>query len=311
MTERTHDHPPPTPEHPGKVVIAGGSGLLGRHLTAALVQAGHQVVVLSRSPGRGAAAGARVVGWQADAPGPWQAELEGAQAVVNLCGAGIGDARWTAARKRQLMDSRVAPSTALAAACAALSTPPPVLLQASGVGYYGTGEDAVDEDSPPGHDFLARLAIAWEAPLATAHTRTVALRFGVVLDASDGALPRMLLPFRMFAGGPVAGGRQWLSWVHVDDAVAAMRFVLRTPLAGAINVTAPNPVRNAEFAAAAGRALRRPARLPLPGFVLRAALGEQATLVCDGQRALPARLLAAGFSFRYPTIDAALESVCR
>jgi uncharacterized protein (TIGR01777 family) len=139
----------------------------------------------------------------------------------------------------------------------------------------------------------------------------VALRFGVVLDASDGALPRMLLPFRLFAGGPVAGGRQWLSWVHVDDAVAAMRFVLRTPLAGAINVTAPNPVRNAEFAAAVGRALRRPAGLPLPGFVLRAALGEQATLVCDGQRALPARLLAAGFSFRYPTIDAALENVCR
>lgn len=313
MTTPAQEHPPPAPRGPGKVVIAGGSGFIGRRLTPVLQQAGHQVVVLTRSPGRGIADGVREVGWQPNAPGLWQAELNGALAVVNLCGAGIGDARWTDARKRLLLDSRVIPSTALATACATAPEPPPVLLQASGVGYYGTGDDAVDEDSAPGNDFLARLAAAWEAPLdeVGAATRAVALRFGVVLDANQGALPRMLLPFRLFAGGPIAGGRQWLSWVHVDDAVAAVCFALRTPLAGAINVTAPNPVRNAEFAAAAGRALRRPALLPLPGFVLRAALGEQATLVCEGQRALPARLVAAGFQFRHPSIEAALKDICR
>jgi uncharacterized protein len=305
----------------GKVVIAGGSGLIGTHLSASLAAAGHNVVVLTRDPGRWSASrrppsataphGAiRAVGWSPRTPGPWCEELADAAAVINLCGAGIGDRRWTEARKRELIDSRVVPSRALVAACRERSEPP-TLLQASGVGYYGTGERPVDEDCDPGSDFLARLAVAWEAPLDDAPGRTVALRFGVVLDADGGALPRMLLPFRLFTGGPIAGGRQWLSWIHRDDAIAAIRFVLDSPLVGPINVTAPQPVRNAEFAAVAGAVLRRPALLPLPGFVLQGLLGEQATLVCDGQRALPARLEAAGFAFRFPDLRHALTDLTR
>jgi uncharacterized protein len=307
----------------GKVVIAGGSGLIGTHLGADLAAAGHDVVVLTRNPGRRAAppsqpssprpsAGSiRAVAWSPDSPGPWRDELADARAVINLCGAGIADRRWSEARKRELIDSRVVPSRALIAACSAMAAPPPVFLQASGVGYYGTGERPFDEDCEPGNDFLARLAAAWEAPLDDAPGRPVAMRFGVVLDADGGALPRMLLPFRLFTGGPIAGGRQWLSWIHRDDAITAIRFLLDAPIAGPVNVTAPQSVRNAEFAAIAGAVLGRPALLPLSRFVLEAVLGEQATLVCDGQRALPARLEAAGFAFRFPELRHALTDLTR
>lgn len=299
-----------------KVVIAGGSGFIGTPLAVELSTAGYDVVVLSRSPAGVPGSGngpVRTVRWTPDQPGAWQQALSGARAVINLCGAGIGDRRWTARRKRELIDSRVVPSRALVAACRALPQPPEVFLQASGVGYYGShpaGDHTAAEDDPPGDDFLARLAVAWEAPLEDAPARTVALRFGVVLARRGGALPRMLLPFHLFAGGPVAGGRQWLSWIHIADAIAAVRFALERPLVGAVNVTAPEPVRNAEFAATAGAALGRPAVLPLPRFVLQAALGEQATLVCDGQRALPARLEKAGFAFRFRGLRAALTDLC-
>lgn len=165
------------------------------------------------------------------------------------------------------------------------------------------------EDDPPGSDFLSRLATAWEAPLDDTDIRTVSLRFGAVLARDEGALPQMLLPFRMFAGGPVAGGRQWLSWIHIADVVRAIECLLASSVSGPVNVTAPEPIRNADFARAAGDALRRPALLPLPGFLLRLALGEQATLVCDGVRALPARLQRAGFEFRFPDIHAALQDL--
>jgi uncharacterized protein len=300
--------PPPAPAGVGKVVVAGGSGFLGTHLCGALADAGHEVVVLSRQP-RPAAGRVRFVTWTPEISGSWEAALTDAQAVINLCGAGIADRRWSEPRKRTLIDSRVVPSRALIRACQAMTAPPAVLLQASGVGFYGTGETLRDEDAPAGNDFLARLATAWEAPLAEAPTRTVALRFGVVLDRSGGALPRMLLPFRLCMGGPVAGGRQWLSWVHRQDAVDAILFAMRAPLAGPINVTAPNPVRNAEFARIAGAVLHRPARLPLPAFVLQAVLGEQATLICDGQRAVPSRLAGAGFRFRHENLQDALNDL--
>jgi uncharacterized protein len=305
----------------GKVVIAGGSGFIGRHLVPALAAAGHEVVVLGRGAGA-APSGARFVPWQPGHDGAWQQELDGASALVNLCGAGIGDARWTASRKRTLVDSRTLPSQALTAACRRVAHPPEVLLQASGVGYYGTGEQAVDEDAGPGADFLAQLAEAWESPLAdpdlaAAGVRGVRLRFGVVLGRDGGALPRMLLPFRLFAGGPLADGRQWLSWIHVRDVVQAIRFVMTAEaetarvMDGVVNVTAPHPVRNREFAATAAAALHRPALLRMPRALLQALLGEQATLVCDGQQALPARLQRAGFRFEFPTIADALSDLTR
>jgi uncharacterized protein len=310
---------------PGKVVIAGGSGFIGRHLAAALAVAGHEVIVLGRAsssgrPPRSDGTTPRFVDWLPGTDGPWQQELAGAAAVINLCGASIGNGRWTPARKQILIDSRTVPSQALVAACIRLDDPPALLLQASGVGYYGTGEPARDEDSPAGDDYLAQLAIAWEAPLRELAThdgapRGVCLRFGVVLGRDGGALPQMLLPFRLFAGGPIADGRQWLSWIHIGDLIRAIEFIMAAKVdigpGAAINVTAPHPLRNADFARIAGRVLKRPALLRLPRFVLETALGEQATLVCDGQRALPARLQAAGFAFGFPTLEAALSDLMR
>lgn len=298
-----------SPSAAGRVVIAGGSGFIGSRLARHLHEAGFAVTVLSRSQHTDRA-GIRFRRWRPPEPGAWQEELEGATAVVNLCGASL-ERRWTPARKRELVASRTLPSRALVSACAAARQRPAALLQASGVNYYGTGPAERAEDDPPGHDFLARLAVDWEAPLIETDMRTVSLRFGAVLDRNAGALPRMLLPFRLFAGGPIAGGQQWLSWIHIDDAVRAIHFLMDSPLVDAVNVTAPEPVRNAEFAAAAGRALNRPALLPIPGLLLRAVLGEQATLVCDGVHALPAKLQRAGFEFRHPTLDAALADLVR
>jgi uncharacterized protein len=304
----------PIPGEPGHVVVAGGTGFIGSHLIPALSAAGHRVSILSRRAGPGRPSGGgngsvQTVPWDPLAPGPWQETLRGAVAVINLCGASLAGGRWTESRKRTLLESRTVPSQALVDACNALDDPPAVLLQASGVNYYPTGEEEHDEHGHQGTDFLARLASAWEAPLQDTDVRTVSLRFGVVLDSSGGALPQMLLPFRLLVGGPVAGGRQWMSWIHVRDAVAAIRFVMESPMIDAVNVTAPNPVRNAEFAGSAGRAMRRPALLPMPGFLLYAALGEQATLVCDGVRAAPAKLDAAGFEFQFPKIEQALQDL--
>lgn len=302
-----HAERPDADDPPRHVVIAGGTGFIGRHLSRALAGRGDHVTVLSRSD-QADAGRIRYRRWDPDGDG-WQDVLEGADAVVNLCGASIGEGRWTASRKRELVDSRVRPGRALVKAMNNAEAPPRALLQASGVNYYGTGETDRVETDEPGQDFLARLAVDWEAPLADTDHRTVAMRFGVVLDARDGALPQMLLPFRLFAGGPVAGGSQWLSWIHLADVLGAIEFLLTSPLRGPVNVTAPAPVRNADFARSAGAALHRPALLPLPGLVLRAALGEQATLVCDGVRALPARLEQAGFQWRFRDLGAALDDL--
>jgi len=294
----------------GRIVIAGGTGFIGRALCGALAADGHDVVVLSR---RSAARvpHARTVHWDPESvDGPWVETLRNAQAVVNLCGSSIAAGRWTQARKRELVHSRVRPARALLQAIADLDQRPERFLQASGVGYVGTGDKPTDESTGPGNDFLARLAIEWEATLEQAPVPTTALRFGVVLG-HGGALPPMLLPFKLWFGGPVASGRQWLSWIHIDDAVAAIRFAIVRRLDGPLNLTAPAPVRNREFATTAGRVLHRPAWLPLPALALRLALGEQATLLCDGQHAAPARLLEAGFRFRHPTLESALLDLCR
>jgi len=295
-----------------RFVIAGGTGFIGQALCADLLADGHEVVVLTRKQpvAKDRAAGVRYVEWDPSSPASgWADALRDAEAVINLSGSSIAAGRWSAARKRELLESRTRPAQALIAASAALDRPPRRLLQASGVGYFGTGEAPRADSAPSGADFLAQLAVAWEATLAEAPMPSTALRFGVVLGPG-GALPRMLLPFRLFAGGPIGGGQQWLSWIHLTDVVAAIRFAIERELAGPINVTAPTPVRNREFAAIAGRVLRRPAWLPTPALALQLALGEQATLVCEGQQALPTRLLAAGFEFRYPTLEAALLDLC-
>ncbi len=272
------------------MVVAGGTGFLGSRLVPALAAAGHEVVVLTRGR-REDTEHARFVQWHPAGDlgerRPWHDALSDAAAVINLCGASAAARRWSTRRKQELVESRVLPSRALVAAANGLEHPPAAILQASGVNYYGTGEAQRDESAPAGSDFLAHLASAWEAPLEETLIRTVTLRFGAVLDDRSGALPQMLLPFRLFAGGPVAGGHQWLSWIHVRDAVRAILFLMDSPLADAVNVTSPQPIRNGDFARTAGRVLHRPAFLPMPRIVISAVLGEGATMVCDGVQAFP------------------------
>jgi len=291
----------------GRVVIAGGSGLIGRALVRQFTQHGHEVTVLSRRPLAGG------VQWDGENPGAWQAALDGADVLINLCGAGIADRRWSDARRRELLDSRVKPAEALAAACQAVDHPPATLIQASGVGYYGTsGNRVFDEDSPPGDDFLARFSVDWENAGSDlpAGIRRIIMRLGVVLSRDGGALGRMVMPFRFFAGGPIAGGQQWFPWVHVNDVIRAVDALAFGSMSGGIvNLVAPEAIRNIDLARAIGKTLGRPALINVPRFVFCVAFGDMATLLCDGQQVRPKALEDAGFVFDYSSIDVALADL--
>jgi hypothetical protein len=292
------------------VVIAGGSGFLGQALQDHLRRPGHTATVLTRRP-----RASDQVAWTPDGTaGPWAAALDGADAVVNLSGEGIADARWTAARKAALRSSRLLSTRSIVAAMRTLSKPP-VLLNASGVGYYGDrGTEFVTEESPAGNDFLADLCVEWEreAEQAAPLTRVVVLRNGVVLHPSDGALKKMLLPFRLGAGGPLGSGAQYLPWIHLADWVGMITWLMQQPDArGAFNVTAPSPATNADFTRALGRAVNRPAFIPVPAFALRLALGELADTLLTGQRAIPARAIDLRLTFRFSEIEPALRDLLR
>lgn len=303
-----------------RVVVAGGSGLIGGALTHSLRADGHSVAILSRDPARVPRTdGVEVRRWDARTADGWLDLVESADAVVNLAGEslagpGLIPGRWDASRKDRIRDSRIAAGRAIVQAFLAATTRPTVLVQASGVGFYGPlGDQPANEETPPGHDFVARLAIDWEAstqPLEPLGVRRVVVRTGVVLSRDGGAFPRLVLPYRLFAGGPLGSGRQWVPWIHLADEVAAIRFLMEEPrAAGAFNLTAPEPVTNRDFGRAVGRVLSRPSLFPAPALVLRAVLGEVADLVLAGQRALPARLQALGFRFRYPTLEPALRDL--
>lgn len=299
-----------------KTVIAGGTGFLGHPLTSALVADGHEVVVLSRSERARVAPGARAVPWDpARTVSPWAAEIDGADVVINLAGEPIAGHRWSAAQKQRLEDSRIVATRRLAGAVLEAATPPSVFISGSGVGFYGPcGSEIVTEDTGAGTDFLAAVCRRWEAQAveaATPRTRVVLVRTGLVLALGGGALQPLLLPFRLGVGGPMGSGRQYWPWIHVQDWIDLVRFAIATKeVAGAMNATGPQPVTNAEFAKALGRALRRPALLPAPAFALRLMLGEMAgPLVLSGQRAVPARAQQLGFTFSYPTLDAALAQL--
>jgi uncharacterized protein (TIGR01777 family) len=300
-----------------KVVIAGGSGFLGQALTPALIAEGHDVAVLSRGGSR-LPAGAHVVPWDTRrGVGPWTAAVDGAEVVINLAGESIAAHRWTAAHKRRIEDSRVTATHRLATAIQSAGSPPSLFISASGVNFYGAcGDEVVTEDTGAGHDFLAGVCRRWEAQAVAAsspRTRIVCVRTGLVLAGDGGALPQMLPPFRLGVGGPVGTGRQYWAWIHRDDWVAMIRFVIANPaVAGPLNATGETPVTNAEFAQALGRAMRRPAFVRAPAFALRLVLGEMAdALLLTGQRAVPMKATRHGFAFRYPTLDAALGSIFR
>jgi uncharacterized protein (TIGR01777 family) len=301
-----------------RVLITGGTGLIGGTLTRELGEAGHEVVVLTRDPAKARPTrGVRAVAWDAATPGGWGELVDAGTAIVNLAGESIGEGRWTAEKKRRIRESRVKASEAVAAAIAAAiaagRAKPRVLLQGSAVGFYGPrGQEKVTEADPPGDDFLARVCRDWEAATAGVEAlgvRRALLRTGVVL-AHEGALPKMVLPFKMFAGGPVGDGRQGFPWIHLADEVGAIRFLLDHDQAnGPFNLTAPNPVSNRELARALGRVLHRPSFLPAPGFALRAVLGEISEMLLGGQYAVPKHLLELGYRFRFPQIEDALRDL--
>ncbi len=295
------------------VLVTGGTGFIGRALCAALRARDHRVSVLTRSPARAAArlgASVRCVE---------QLEQLGADtpdACVNLAGENLTSGRWSAARKRRFVDSRVQTTQRLIDYCERLQRRPQVLVSGSAIGYYGPrGDEALTEESRPGRadDFAARLCRDWEAAAQRAETlglRVCRLRTGIVLERDGGALRQMLLPFRLGLGGPLGDGRQWMSWIHRADLVALIVWLLETPAAsGAYNGTAPQPVTNRAFVRALGRALQRPAVLPMPGIVLRVLVGEMAGVLLTGQKVLPERALQQGFVFRYPQLSAALAAI--
>jgi uncharacterized protein (TIGR01777 family) len=291
-----------------KIVLAGGSGLIGRAIAQHAQTLGYEVVTLSRGKPQGNSG--RIVHWDGKTLGPWQTELEEADIVVNLCGASIGEGRWTQARKREIRESRLLPTQRLFEAIAQAGVRPQ-FLQASAVGFYGPTHTPVDETSGPGSDFLAELALEWEAQTAGYRGPCLIARFGIVLAPEGGVLPRLSLPFKLFVGGPLGSGNQWFPWVSLSDAVRALFYALDKGLTGPLNVVAPGAVTNRELARALGQTLNRPAFLPTPAFALRALLGEQACLLLEGQRVLPKKLQDFGFEFTHPDIQSALQTALK
>lgn len=302
---------PLTSQPPITIAVTGATGLIGSALVERLRAHGHTVRRLVRSP-RDAREGDVV--WDAERSELPPAALKGVDAVVNLAGAPIAK-RWTAERKRDIRNSRVAGTQSLARAIAAMDPRPRVLLNGSAVGYYGSrGDEVLNESSAAGRDFLAGVTVEWEratAAAAQAGVRVVLLRTGVVLSAKGGALAKMLPPFRLGMGGPLGNGQQWVSWIALEDHLHAMEHALFVDgVSGPVNLVSPNPVRNMHFATTLGRVLTRPALIPVPAVALELLYGEMAReTILASQRALPTALAESGFDFQYPTLEGALRAI--
>jgi uncharacterized protein (TIGR01777 family) len=300
-----------------KVAVTGASGLIGRALVAKLSARGDEVAVLTRDPERARArvgSGTQTVRWDPTSEAAPARALAGRDAVVSLAGEPIAQ-RWSERAKRAICDSRVKGTRNLVEGLGALDAAarPNVLVSSSAIGYYGArGAEPIDEEAPAGADFLARVCVEWEAQAQAAsglHMRVVQVRTGVVLDRAGGALAKMLPPFRLGVGGPVAGGRQYVAWIHRDDLIGIVLAALQDERwSGAVNATAPEPVSNRELSRALGHALHRPALLPVPGLALRVMYGEMAQIVTTGVRAVPARALMLGYEFEHPHLREALAS---
>lgn len=294
-----------------QVAITGASGMVGTALTESLVGSGHRVLKLVRR----APVAADEAQWSPADHEIDLARLDGLDAIVHLAGESINSGRWTANVKHRIQQSRIDGTRTLASAVNRLSNPPQVVVSASAVGYYGDrGDEVLDESSPPGSGFLAETVRAWEGEIdriEPGRSRVVKLRFGVILARHSGALPLMRLPFQFGVGGTIAGGRQWLAWVTLDDAVRAIRFALEAEsLTGPVNVVAPNPVRNAEFTRALADAMHRPAPIPVPALPLKLLFGEMANdLLIASQRVVPKLLERQRFRFAHPDIRRALAAV--
>ena len=300
-----------------RVLITGGSGFVGRKLARELLARGDQVTVLTRDAQRAKGqlpAAVRCASWNPDKAGAWYEELAIVDAVVHLAGEGVAK-RWTDAVKKRIESSRIDSTRLLVEAISRSKHKPEVLVSASATGYYGpqAPEKELDESSPPGNDYLASVCQRWEEAAREVEkfgVRAVQLRIGVVLGDGGGALEKMLLPFKLFVGGPIGDGKQVVSWVHRDDVVGMLLMAIDTPeIKGPINAVSPNPVTSKELATAIGNVINRPSSLPAPAFALKLALGEAATILLDGQRVLPRRAIDLGYEFRRPRLVPALESI--
>jgi uncharacterized protein len=301
-----------------KVAITGATGFVGSRLVERLQAEGHQVMVLTRDTDRArrifpiaAFPDLEIQAYTPLESGDWQQTISGCDGIVNLAGAPIAEGRWTPERKQEILESRTIGTQKIVEAIAAAPVKPTVLVNSSAIGYYGTSETATfDESSPAGDDFLAQVCKAWEAAAQrVCDTRLVILRTGIVLGRG-GVIAKMLLPFRLFAGGPLGTGRQWFSWIHREDLVNLFLAALTQPeMEGVYNATAPTPVRMSEFCQVLGQLMRRPSWLPVPDFALEALLGEAAKVVLEGQQVLPKRTQAQGFTYQYSTVKQALEEV--
>ncbi|MEA5515616.1 TIGR01777 family oxidoreductase [Nodularia sp. UHCC 0506] len=303
-----------------KVAITGATGFVGSRLVERLHNEGHRILVLTRNTTSAqkvfppeAFPHLEILAYTPTVSGSWQDAIAGCDGVVNLAGEPIAEERWTPEQKQKILNSRQLGTQKIVDAIAKANPKPSVLVNASAVGYYGTSEiTTFDETSPSGRDFLAQVCQAWEAEaqkVKDAGVRLVILRLGIVLG-NGGALGKMITPFKLFAGGPLGSGRQWLSWIHLDDLVNLILKALTNPeMTGIYNATAPNPVRMTELSQTLGQVMQRPSWLPVPGFALEALLGDGAMVVLEGQQVMPKRTLEAGFEYEYPNLQPALSQI--
>ncbi len=303
------------------IVLTGATGLIGSALFKRLKACGNEVIVLVRNPEKARQQlpdAKKYVRWDAlESEGEWQKELDGVDAVIHLAGVPVVS-RWSEDYKKQIYDSRVLSTRYLVSAIAKASKKPEVFISASAIGYYGNqgyGEavEALTEDAPAANDFLAKVCVDWEREAFAAEklgVRTVAVRIGIVLSTKSGILEKMMTPFKLFAGGPIGSGKQWVSWIHIDDEVEVFLFALeRTDVRGVLNATAPQPVMMSTFASTLGKVMSRPSFFPVPKAALQVLFGDAVDVVAEGQRVVPKRLQSLGFMFRYPNLEPALKDL--
>jgi uncharacterized protein len=297
-----------------KIVISGGTGFIGKALTKELIRGEYEVVVLSRGvSNHNSDSGVRFIPWDAKSSGDWERELEDAHTVINLAGENIGAGLWTKSRKGRILSSRIDAGKALVAAIGRCTNKPRSFIQASAIGIYGISETVEkDEDSPMGNDFLARTGKQWEESteaLESMGIQRAIIRTGIVLDLKEGAFPKVVIPFRFFVGGKLGTGKQWFSWIHLKDEVNAITHIIKNDLRGIYNLTAPEPERNEEVARIISNVMQKPNWIPVPSIALQLLLGEMSTLVLDGQRVLPKRLIESGYKFGYERLEEAVRDL--
>jgi len=299
-----------------KIIIAGGTGFIGNALINRLLKCGHTLVILTRNPGNVSMKNAKLTSeeWDASTVTDWAKSIDGADAVINLTGETIAGKRWTTPQKKILLASRIKSTRALVQALERATKKPLVFINASAVGFYGhVPSGDVPESFPKGDGFLADVCDQWESEAHSAEkfgVRVVMTRFGVALSEQGGALKKLMLPFSLFVGGHLGNGKQWFPWIHLDDVVGGMIFILNNPnISGPVNFSAPEAVTMKQFCKALGNAYGRPSWAPVPGFILRLALGEMANMLLTGQRVNPKKLLDSGYKFRFPNLGVTLEEI--